>query len=319
MGIRGLNTTIKRMAPEAIMEKNFTEYKDTKMAIDCSILLYKYRYLAVGSENSHIIGFLNRIIFYLEYNILPVFIFDGIPPDAKKNTIEKRQTARKRIQNKIDTLYKINANSETERIEIDKEIQKLSTQIIYVKKYHVDDCKKLIGILGIPYTTAIGEAEKYCAFLQRNNIVDYTVSDDTDCLTFGCEKILKTSIQGKIIETNYNTILDKFEFTKEQFIDFCILSGCDYCPYIYNIGSIKAFNLIKKYNNIETIMQEKKVNFPENYDYEEARRLFLQFNDYNIIEVKRNPINIDELKNFLIEKKFKENQIIKYIKKFNSF
>ena len=193
MGIRGLNMIVKRYSPNSIIEKNFNEYSNTKMAIDCSILLYKYRYLSSNSENSHIIGFLNRILFYLQNNILPYFIFDGAPPDAKRKTIEKRQSNKKKIQDKIDTLSRIETKTDIEKIEINNEILRLSSQIVYVNKSHVEDCKTVISLLGIPYVTAPDEAEKYCAFLQNNNIVDYTVSDDTDCLTFGCKKILKNN------------------------------------------------------------------------------------------------------------------------------
>ncbi len=40
-----------------------------------------------------------------------------------------------------------------------------------------------------------------------------------------------------------------------QFIDLCILMGCDYCPSIKGIGMKKSIELIKKYKNIETILQ----------------------------------------------------------------
>lgn len=42
--------------------------------------------------------------------------------------------------------------------------------------------------------------------------------------------------------------------TYEQFIDLCILLGCDYCGTIRGIGPKKAFELIKQYDNIETIL-----------------------------------------------------------------
>ena len=108
--------------------------------------------------------------------------------------------------------------------------------------------------------------------------------------------------------------------TTEQFNDFCILSGCDYCPYIYNIGSITAYSLIKKYSSIENIISEKKINLPDNYDYETARHIFTNFDDYDISsEINRTQMDLDGLKEFLINKNFKEIQIAKYIKKFNSF
>lgn len=43
--------------------------------------------------------------------------------------------------------------------------------------------------------------------------------------------------------------------TKEQFIDLCILLGCDYCESIRGVGPKKAFELIKTYGDIETILE----------------------------------------------------------------
>jgi len=47
--------------------------------------------------NSHIIGFLNRIKYYLNNKITPVFIFDGVPPEQKKITLKKRQSIKRKI------------------------------------------------------------------------------------------------------------------------------------------------------------------------------------------------------------------------------
>jgi flap endonuclease-1 len=33
---------------------------------------------------------------------------------------------------------------------------------------------------------------------------------------------------------------------QDQFIDFCILCGCDYTPKIPQIGPIKAYKMIKE-------------------------------------------------------------------------
>ena len=44
MGIRGLNNMIKKHAPEAILYKSIKSYSGTVVAIDCSILLYKFKY-----------------------------------------------------------------------------------------------------------------------------------------------------------------------------------------------------------------------------------------------------------------------------------
>ena len=40
----------------------------------------------------------------------------------------------------------------------------------------------------------------------------------------------------------------------DQFIDICILCGCDYTDSIRGIGPKKAFEFIKRYKNIETLL-----------------------------------------------------------------
>ena len=69
------------------------------------------------------------------------------------------------------------------------------------------------------------------------------------------------------------------ELTKcpRQFIDLCILLGCDYCDSIKGIGPHRALELIKKYNSIEAVLEtldRKKYPIPEDWPYDEARRLF---------------------------------------------
>ena len=43
-----------------------------------------------------------------------------------------------------------------------------------------------------------------------------------------------------------------------KFIDFCILSGCDYLPYVPNLAINTVYSLFKKYNKIEDIIKLDK-------------------------------------------------------------
>ena len=318
MGIRNLNTFIKKVCPECITENEIDKYKGKTFAIDCSILIYKYRYVSNVIENAHITGFINRVKFYLTNDILPVFIFDGNPPQAKRNTLLKRNQHKKKIEDKIDVLQKTDTDNSVEQIEIDEEISKLSKQIIYVKKEHIYDCKKILELLGIPYVSAPDEAEKYCAFLQINGLVDYTVTDDTDSLTFGCNNVIKTTVKNKIIETDLNILLKKIEYTQKKFIDFCILSGCDYTPFIPGLAINTVNALFKKYSTIEEVIENTKYNFPEDYNYVEARDIFENFNYEKAEKFKSKNIDFENLKIFLEEKKINNiDKIINIFLKFN--
>lgn len=62
-----------------------------------------------------------------------------------------------------------------------------------------------------------------------------------------------------------------------QFIDLCILLGCDYCDSIRGIGPKRAIELIQKSRSIDGLLNtldNKKYTAPVNWPYAEARRLF---------------------------------------------
>jgi len=312
MGIRGLNTVIKKIAPDAVQIFDISKYRNCKVAIDCSILLYKFKYVS-RAENSHLIGLANRVKFYLMNGVLPVFVFDGVPPEAKKTTLIKRQANKEKMYVRLEELRAKIPENEQENKYIQEEIEKLLSQLIIIKKIHIDTSKELLQKAGIPYCTAPEDAEKYCAFLQKNGLVDYTVTDDTDATTFGCPYILKTSINKNIIEIDTNAILEKFGMSRDSFVDFCILSGCDYTNPIPQIGPITSFNLIKKHGCIEEILKILPKEHPQ-FDYNICRKIFKEF-DYEVPE-KFSKINVDKqiLLEFLNLHDFKENVISKFIK-----
>lgn len=312
MGIRGLNTVIKKWAPEAIQNCDISKYKNSKVAIDCSILLYKFKY-ASRLENSHLIGIANRIKFYLMNGILPVFVFDGTPPEAKKVTLNKRYAAKEKMYVRLEELREKEPKTDEENKLIKEEIERLLSQLIVIKKSHIEESKELLEKSGIPYCTAPEDAEKYCAFLQKNGLVDYTVTDDTDASTFGCPIILKTSINKNITEINTDVILSKFDMTQDSFIDFCILSGCDYSDPIPQIGPITAFNLIKKYGSIEEILKTLNKEAP-NFDYIVSRKIFKEFNYEVPNNFEKTSVDKKILMDFLNLHDFKENVISKFIK-----
>lgn len=311
MGIRGLNNVLKKYSPESISENDISKYNNSIVAIDCSILIYKFRY-ASKVENAHLIGIANRVKFYMMNDILPVFVFDGVPPEAKKITLVKRQNVKYRLYEKLEELQATTPKDEDDKKRIDQEIGKISSQLVVVKKEHIDECKELLEKSGVPYCNAPEDAEKYCAFLQRNGFVDYTITDDTDAMTFGCKRILKTNINNKITEINLDKILSDFKMSYESFVDFCILSGCDYTDTINKIGPITAFNIIKKNETIEKYLGDKTF---ENFDYCTCRDIFTKFN-YELPEKRFSMKKVDKssVEIFLNSKKFKENVIKKFIK-----
>ena len=105
----------------------------------------------------------------------------------------------------------------------------------------------------------------------------------------------------------------------DMFVDFCILSGCDYCETINQVGPITSFNSIIKYKNIETYIKTLKEHDYFNLNYESARKIFKEFN-YDTIpkeDLTKKNFNQSELLEFLRSKDFKQNVISKFLKILN--
>jgi flap endonuclease-1 len=155
-----------------------------------------------------------------------------------------------------------------------------------------DDAMKLLKLMGFPVVEAKAEAEAQCIQLLHEGKVFAVASDDMDCLTFGCKVLIK-GIRTKtdpVVEINLEDVLRELDFTIDEFIDFCILCGCDYCGTIENVGPVKAYQFIKEHKTIENVllaMEEENKRFEqeknrpkyvlpakENFDYVTARELF---------------------------------------------
>lgn len=103
-----------------------------------------------------------------------------------------------------------------------------------------------------------------------------------DALTFGSNVLLRhmTFSEARkmpVQEFSYEKVLKGLELSSEEFIDLCILLGCDYCDSIRGVGPKRAIELIKQYRSIENIIKNIDTNkyvVPEDWNYEKARELF---------------------------------------------
>lgn len=312
MGIKGLTSLIKKLAPESITIKDYDSFKKNKIAIDTSILLYKFKYFNHDNEYFFINSFLRCCIRYLSYGILPIFILDGKPPSCKQEVLTKRYNQRKKIYKRIEDLKKKLNDGEN----VYNDIEKLNKQVINITKQNKEELKEFLEILGFTVIVSDGEAEATCAYLQQHNYVQHTFTDDTDALPLGCKTVLRSNGVSKFSKINLDIILSSLELSQSQFIDMCILCGCDYCPKIPKIGYMRAYNLIQKYKTIENVIEsiKEEYNIPENYNFQEARDAF-KLKSNKKFYIKENIIvDYKRYKDFLLNRGFDIHYINHYYK-----
>ena len=320
MGIKNLKSIIRKHAPEAIQPVGVNFLNGKRVVIDSSILLYRYRY-NFDDDFFHIKGFLYKIKEIIKCDITPIFVFDGTPPQAKQNVLSGRSELRNKMKSNLETFTKelevlneefgqknvdlfIDSDDESDDneikqkiIKVTSEIKKIKKNLLIVNKNHSTEVMELLKSLGVPFFQAPGEAEESCAFLQKNGYADYILTEDTDSLTFGGTNV----IMGQEL-VNLSKVLEKLELSYCEFIDFCILCGCDYTCTIPKIGPVNALKIIKRFRSIENFIKENKTyKIPDSFDYQTARDLFRQNENYHFDVNFKMDLNFREFEKHLIQ------------------
>lgn len=323
MGIKNLLKFLSNY-PNIIKEKQSTEYYGKKIAIDISILMYQV-VIAIrnsgsdltndkGNITSHILGLFNKTISFLEKGIIPVYVFDGKPPQLKQKILDVRKQIRKKALEKLS-----DAQTESDKI-------KYLKRSVWISREQMDQCRELLQLMGIPYIDAPEEADSQLAYLCKNNMVYAVLTEDMDILTFGSPRIIRNLTSSKKIpfEIELNNVLSELNLTHEQFIELCILFGCDYCSGLSEIKTNEIYKIYTNHKTIEGTINELKTldSSISSLDYQAAKNYFINslstaINKESLI---MNKPNNEELIKLLVDKygliKFK---VVKKINKLNEY
>lgn len=233
-----------------------------------------------GNITSHLNGLLYRTINFLELGIKPVYVFDGKPPEIKHMELLRRQKIKEEALKKYEEAL-ARGDLEAARMYAQR-TSKLTSKM-------VEDAKKLLDLLGIPWVQAPSEGEAQAAYLARKGDAWATASQDYDSLLYGAPRLVRNlTISGKrklprkkvYVEIKpelivLEDVLKSLKITREQLIDIAILIGTDYNPGgVKGVGPKKALRLIRQYGSLEKVLPILgKVEFP--VPPEEIKKLFL--------------------------------------------
>lgn len=290
MGIKNLNTLIETYSKNGKTTKHLSEFSGKTLAIDTNVYLYKFLY----GKSNHIDGIFFMINKFKKFNILPIFVFDGKPPNEKKDTIHNRKLIKIKMHDRINELkLKLHdVENDAQRIELQDEIYNIEKKIIYVNKVVIDKTKELFDLMGIIYIDADCEAEHYCSKLCNLELVNGVVSEDMDTIACGSALVIRNfTNKDDYIEAYYiDEILYDLELNYNSFIDLCILLGNDYNNRPRNYSPDEIYQSIIQYKTIENVLHHKQIKgWSYNFNnirniiklkdiYVDANKILLQYN-----------------------------------------
>ncbi|KAJ4303400.1 Elongation of fatty acids protein 2 [Kalmusia sp. IMI 367209] len=324
MGIKSLYQIISDNAPDAIKTGEIKNHFGRKVAIDASMSIYSFL-IAVrsdgqqlmnesGETTSHLMGLFYRTLRMVDNGIKPLYVFDGAPPKLKSGELAKR------FQRKSEAQAAAEEAKETGTAE---DVEKFARRTVRVTREHNQECQRLLKLMGIPYIVAPTEAEAQCAVLARGGKVYAAASEDMDTLTFNTPILLRHltfSEQRKepILEIHLDKVLEGLNMEREQFVDLCILLGCDYVDPIKGVGPSTALKLIRDFGTLEKVVEHMKAGtkytIPDDWPFADARLLFLE-PDVRAAEepecdFKWEAPDVEGLVKFLVEEKhFSEDRV----------
>ncbi|KAJ2944194.1 hypothetical protein O0L34_g18172 [Tuta absoluta] len=243
MGITGLIPFLDK----ASRRINVEEFSGCTVAIDSYCWLHKGAFacadkLVRGEETDvHIRYCLKYVTMLLAKNIKPILVFDGRHLPAKAQTEAKRRESRQISKKRAAELLSLGKIEEA-RSYIRRSVDITHTMALSLIK----ECRKRnVDCIVAPY-----EADAQLAYLNIKNIAHLVITEDSDLILFGCNKVLfKMDLDGvgTLVETAKLPLVMKCaieHYTFDKFRQMCIMSGCDYLPSLPGIGLAKARQFI---------------------------------------------------------------------------
>lgn len=270
-----------------------------------------------GNITSHLSGLFYRTIKIMEADVKPVYVFDGKPPEFKKQESERRRDIRAEAMREW---------KEALKREDYEAARKFAQRTSAIDENIINECKKLLSAMGVPAIQAPSEGEAMCSVMAGNNDVYAAATQDYDSLLFGCPKLVRNlSISGKKKRgDSYITVspeiimlenvIKALEITHEQLILIGILIGTDYNPGgVAGFGPKRALELVREKKTLDAVLKEVVWDF--DVAPEDIHDFFLhpQAGSY---EIKFTDLDEDKIKELLCdEHDFSEERIDNAIKR----
>ena len=153
MGIKRFNTFYKELLDSSRnnLKSNLRTDNKNIIVIDCLSLLYKKIIGKINnnsSEKIHIVELFNASLNFLQMKLIPIYVFDGKPPQEKNCVTEQRKNVKLKASDKCNDIY------DTDSLEF----VKCKKKAFHLTISDIDECKELLQLMGIPYVESKEES-----------------------------------------------------------------------------------------------------------------------------------------------------------------
>ena len=310
-------------------KRKMTDFKGWSAAIDAYNTIYQFISIIrqpdgtplvdrMGRMTSHLSGILYRTTNLMEAGIQPVYVFDGKPDELKKDTIAQRKAVKEKAQAAYEKAME-EGDMETARMKA-QQTSKLTWEM-------VDEAKRLLDMMGVPYVQAPSEGEAQASYMAMKGAVRAAASQDFDSLLFGAPLLIRNlTITGRRKLPRKQIYIDivpelislekslkVLGITRAQLVDVALMVGTDFNPGIKGIGPKKGLKLIQKHGTLESVMKEKGFEVP---NYERIREIFLNPSVSDDFELSWEGPDEDAIVSYLCkERDFSENRVRSTVKR----
>lgn len=212
-----------------------------------------------GRITSHLSGILFRSASFIEKGIRTVWVFDGTPPELKRETIQERRATRELAGEKWQEA--LARGDMAEAYKHARSSSRIDDEVIRTSR-------GLLGLLGIPCVQAPSEGEAQAAYMVGRNDCRYVVSQDYDTLLFGAPVLVrnltvsgKRKIRGRTIAVSpekilLQDVLKGLSLSREDLVKVAILVGTDFNDGIRGVGARSALKILQNGEFARTISEK---------------------------------------------------------------
>ncbi|KAF4715418.1 Rad2 nuclease [Perkinsus olseni] len=293
MGVKNLLQYLKGCTAT---KQNISDFKGKRVGIDAMCWMHRGAIaccfeLVSGRESDKFLTFFLRMIALLQgYDVTPVVVFDGCRMPGKAEEEIKRGESRATAAESAKAM--IEAAGITQATQMTGEVRTKCMQAIRITNKMIRKVMCALQALGVEFIVAAYEADAQLGYMYSAGLVDAVISEDSDVLAYGCKMMIAKLDQAgdcqvidlswalvgnaskghrnepgsrlplKELRAKYGADLANLrDWTKEMFIDACVLAGCDYSHAcnLKGMGIKTAMKLVNKYKDWQRTLRALKI------------------------------------------------------------